>query len=162
MVLLIGQPAGYTGNNETVATLNSVIDKELPKGTDQDRAKLYKRTRLVVQEVMASEFLKEKAAITKFAMAVYHLLDNLLEQGLFPVEEGSPLEDSFELILQRLSDFTGVTMNKFDQEAFEAAQRMFDRLKQDGYYAGVQWITVFKPAGEANGTVAPQETSPDQ
>lgn len=153
MVLLIGQPAGYTGNNQITIMLNGVLATELaPLGLERDKAKLYNRVRRVVRDVMAAEFLKEKAAITMFAMAVYHFMDNLLEQGLFPVEEGSDLEHCFEQILHRLSDFTGVEMNKFDEEAFEAGRRMLTNMQNDGYYQDVEWVTVFVPAGAPNAT----------
>lgn len=129
---------------EIKALLDQAINEALPVGTDKERFKQRRRGALLVKEVMVKPFMDAEERVSKFGLAVYYMLRNLMEQGLFEIEEGSKAEKAMEAVLNGLAEYTTLEFAKMDKSAFKAGRKMLERLQAEGYYRDAKWVIAYE------------------
>lgn len=151
LVIYYGVHDQSTGDTPaTKALLDSAINEAIPVGMPADRFKARVRAVKVVRNVMAKPFMDNEEYVSKFGLAVYYMLRNLMEQGLFVIKEGSNADKAMSAVLAALSDWTTLEWSKLDKSAFKAGRRMLERLQAEGYYREARWVLSYEPPPNAD------------
>lgn len=132
---------------EIKALLDNAINEAIPVGTEKDRYKQRRRGAMLVRNVMVKPFMDAEEKVSKFGLAVYYMLRNLMEQGLFVIEEGSSAERAMEAVLNGLAEYTTLEYARMDKSAFKAGRRMLERLQAEGYFREARWVLAYENAG---------------
>lgn len=132
---------------EIKALLDKAINEAIPVGTEKDRYKQRRRGAMLVRNVMVKPFMEAEEKVSKFGLAVYYMLRNLMEQGLFVIEEGSSAERAMEAVLNGLAEYTTLEYARMDKSAFKAGRKMLERLQAEGYYREAGWVLAYENAG---------------
>lgn len=91
-------------------------------------------------DVAKKPFVDANAAVAKFGLVVFYLLDFLRQGGAFGLVDDSPLDTAVSAILApegTITEFANI--EKIDASAKKQARRMLAELQADGYFQGYQW-----------------------
>lgn len=100
---------------------------------------LLRRVRRAV-EVAKKPFVEANAAVAKFGLCVFYLLDCLRRNGVFGLVDDSSLDKAITAILApegTVTEFANIP--KVDASAQKQARHMLHSLQAEGYFRGVAW-----------------------
>lgn len=100
---------------------------------------LVRRSRRAV-EIAKKPFVDSGAAVAKFGLCIFYLLDCLRQNGSFGLVDDSPLDNAVTAILSpegTVTEFANIP--KVDASAQKAARKMLEALQGEGYFRGVVW-----------------------
>ncbi|TCU34079.1 hypothetical protein [Rhizobium azibense] len=134
----IDQPEGDDAR-QLLAWLREAQD-EILRGIEPIKADaLLRRTRRAV-EVAKKPFVEAKAAVAKFGLCIFYLLDCLRRNGVFGIVDDSSLDKAITAILApegTVTEFANIP--KVDSSAQKQARHMLEAMQADGYFRGVVW-----------------------
>jgi hypothetical protein len=100
---------------------------------------LLRRVRRAV-DVAKEPFVEANAAVAKFGLCVFYLLDCLRSGGAFGVVDGSAFDLATSAILSPDGTVTELAnIEKVDASAKKQARKMLADLQAEGYFRGYQW-----------------------
>lgn len=129
---------------KTKALFDQAIAESASGGSERDRIRQRKRVVTLLQTVMVKPFVERRDPASKFGLAVYYLLRNLVEIGMITLDDGSKADQAFEQSLHMLSAYTSDSFAPMDEAAFRAAQDMLERLQAAGYFRDAVWQLAFE------------------
>jgi len=100
---------------------------------------LVRRARRAV-EMAKAPFVEANAAVAKFGLCVFYLLDCLRRNGVFGLVDDSSLDKAVTAILApegTVTEFANIP--KVDASAIKQARKMLETLQGEGYFRGVAW-----------------------
>jgi hypothetical protein len=134
----IDEPEGDVAK-EVLALLRDaeadVIRSVLPKKVD---AILRRSWRL--HDAILKPFQDSKAAVAKFGLVVFYVLDNIRRHGQLNFPEGGPLDSAITAILAEdgtISEFANV--KPIDDSAQKQARKVFALIQAEGFFPGMAW-----------------------
>lgn len=135
---------------DVISRLETSISSAIPNGVSSKADSINRRVKSVTHDVMMKPFVDGGEMVSKFGLAVYYLIINLMDQGIFILEDDSEEMEAIDFILASLSEYTTKEFVKFDRSAFRAGRRMLDRLNAAGYYKGAKWVIDFSEVADAS------------
>lgn len=102
-------------------------------------ASLSRRAERICQDVEAP-FRKAEAKVSKFGLAVYHVLAVLRDQGFFGIPDGSDLDKAVDALLSPEGSIAeAAEVEAIDASAAKSARKMLAALQAEGLYRGAVW-----------------------
>lgn len=134
----IDQPDG--DDARTLLGWLAQAQEDVLAGIDPRKAEsLLRRARRAV-EAAKKPFVDANAAVAKFGLCVFYLLDCLRQNGAFGLVDDSPLDNAVTAILSPDGTVTEyANIPKIDASAQKAARKMLEGLQAEGYFRGVVW-----------------------
>lgn len=114
--------------------------EELLAGLSPKKADaLIRRTRRAV-EVAKRPFVEANAAVAKFGLSIFYLLDCLRRNGVFTMVDDSGLDKAVSAILAPEGTVTELANKpKVDASAQKNGRHMLQAMQAEGYFRGVAW-----------------------
>ena len=98
------------------------------------------RRALRVHEEVIAPFVEARAAVAKYGLVVFYVLDRLRQNGLFQVVDGSAFDQAISALLHEdgtLVEFANIS--KIDASAQKQARKVLAVLQANGLFAGAVW-----------------------
>ena len=134
----IDQPDGDDAR-QLLTWLRQAQDEILADVEPKKADALLRRVKRAV-EVAKQPFVEANAAVAKFGLCIFYLLDCLRRNGLFGVVDDSSLDKAIAAILApegTVTEFANIP--KVDSSAQKQARKMLEGMQAEGYFAGVTW-----------------------
>lgn len=128
------------------ALFDDAIDEAASTGSQNEWLRHRKRVVSLLQNVMVKPFVACGDPASKFGLAVYYLLRNLIELRMISIEEGSKADTALSSSLEVLAACTTKQFAIMDEGAFIAARDRLERLQSAGYFCGASWVIDFERA----------------
>ena len=129
------------GNDaHTLLTWLRQAQEEVLARAEPGKAKALVRRSNRAIAVAKKPFVEANAAVAKFGLCVFYLLDCLRSGGAFGVVDGSAFDLASSAILAPDGTVTELAnIEKVDASAKKQARKMLADLQAEGYFRGYQW-----------------------
>ncbi|NEI71030.1 hypothetical protein GR212_15735 [Rhizobium lusitanum] len=113
---------------------------EILNGLDPRKAAAILRRVLRAVDMAKKPFVEANAAVAKFGLCVFYLLDCLRQNGAFGLVDESALDNVVSAVLApdgTVTDYANIP--KVDASAQKQARKMLEAFQAEGYFRGVSW-----------------------
>lgn len=134
----IDDPEGETAKE--ILTLLRSAEDEVLTGVAQKKANALLRRSWRLNDKVLAPFRAEKAAVAKFGLIVFYVLDNVRRHGKLVFTEGGPLDSAISAILSEegtVSEYANV--KGIDESAQKRARKVFAQIQAEGLFPGMAW-----------------------
>lgn len=93
-----------------------------------------------LHDVILKPFEDSKAAVAKFGLVAFYVLDNIRRHGQLKFDEGGPLDNAISAILSEEGTITEfANIERVDESARKQARKVFLQIQAEGFFPGMAW-----------------------
>jgi hypothetical protein len=114
--------------------------EEIVSGLQPGKAEAVTRRARRAVDLAKLPFVEANAAVAKFGLCVFYLLECLQRNGMFGIADESALDKATTAILApegTVTEFANI--EKVDASAQKQARKMLETFQGEGYFRGVVW-----------------------
>lgn len=125
---------------QTLLSWLALAQQEIVAALPPKKAEAIVRRALRMVAAAKEPFVEANAAVAKFGLCVFYLLDCLRRNGRFGLDEESALDKATTAILAPEGTVTEyANIEKVDASAQKQARHMLQTFQAEGYFKGVVW-----------------------
>lgn len=115
-------------------------ENDVLAGVEVKKAASIARRSWRLHDAILKPYQDSKAAVAKFALVVFYVLDNIRRHGQLQFSEGGPLDNAISAVLAEDGTVTELAnVPKIDESAQKQARKMFAIIQAEGFFQGMAW-----------------------
>ena len=119
---------------EVLKLLEQAMDKELEGLPFPKRNSAVRHGRRAADEILRP-YVERRESAAKFGLSVFYAMRELIDEGLYVLDEDGPFAEAMEAVLNPEGTVTELAnIEGIDRSAQKHARRILERLREMGYY----------------------------